>query len=206
MVNGVLITVFYLPTRLRKLPGAWVIVTQDVRKEDGSELATRIPLFGFSTRKEDDLLISGDGEILISVDPWKIKTWSVSTGERRRTIPHTWFEEQQPFSTTLDDSVIWIRYSESLQVRGWSVRSLTPCQSDPPGTLGRPLGLVQADGTEGDNVRLAWIENTVSKAEIFQLPTRFAERGEVQWDGQVLVAADERGDLLILDFLHLSLQ
>ena len=154
-----------------------------------------------------NLGISKDGATFFVVDPLKLRTWSISTGENTGSIFHyNYTRTSSPLSVDLDGPTLWIRSLGRSRTWGWDLENLkTPPlnSSNIPSRL-RLACLQEMGGTWGDAGQ-SMIIDTASKMEVFRLPGRFADHGKVVWDGRYLFVFYETGEPLILDFVHMAL-
>ena len=131
-----------------------------------------------------------------------IQTWSIHTGELVGEVElgleqKWWLDPLQ-----MDDSRIWIQLQNS-STQGWDfgISGSPPIQLSNVSTE-RPL-LDFIGGTWWQTGGPSWIKDTVAGKEVFQLSGRYVNPGEVQWDGQYLVAGYDSGEILISDFCHM---
>ena len=147
-----------------------------------------------------DLRISGDGSKVFCLTKASIQVWSIDTGEHmcEMVMGEYWYLDP----LQLDGSRIWIRL-RNLSTQGWdfgtSSSFLIPSFI---GSAGRPL----LDFTCGIYwcAEAPWIWDRISGKEVFRLSGRYANPRKAQWDGQYLITGYDSGELLILDFHHVS--
>jgi len=150
------------------------------------------------------LRISGDGSKLFYLNNGILQAWSMWTWKLMGEVNSGWRDStMDPLCT--DNSKIWI-VSEVLSTKGWDF-----------GTLGSspvPLSHTHPDrpyldlvgGVPGQMEEPIFIKDIGTGKVVFQLPGRYEEPFQMQWDGWYLVAGYESGEVLILDFNHLGSQ
>jgi WD40 repeat protein len=147
-----------------------------------------------------NIQISGDGSKVFRLDKECIQAWSIWTGEVVGKVYHGQTLQQDPH-LTIDGSRVQIHSSYSA-TKWWDFGiSGSPSRASPD----RPR-LDFIGGIREERTYLPGIEDTVTRKEVFQLPTRLVRPSASQWDGQYLVAGYESGDVLILDFNNVLLQ
>ena len=154
-----------------------------------------------------DLGISKDGAIFFVVDPVKLQTWSILTGENIGSLFHyNYTRSSTPLSINLDGSIVWICSLSRLKAWGWNLKDL---KSPPLDSSNMPdrlrLACLQDVGGVWDDAGQSRIMDTTSKLEVFRLPKQFADCGRAVWDGRYLFVFYDAGEPLILDFVHLAL-
>ena len=193
----------------RSFESGWGVSTWDITT---GERLQRIPLSGdlsiLDPTLDRDLGISKDGTTFFVVDPVNIRTWSISTGEITGSLFHrNYTRTSSPLSVDLDGPVIWIRSLGRSPAWGWDLRDLKlPPLNSSNIPNGLRLACLQDVGGAWGNAGQSRIIDTASQTEVFRLPGRFAEPGKVVWDGRHLFVAYETGELLILDFVHITLR
>ena len=148
------------------------------------------------------LRISGDGTKVFCLTEASIQAWSMDTGgymgKVELDLGGKWYLDP----LQMDGSRIWVQLEDS-SIQGWdfgtSSSSLIP---SPIGPTGRPI-LEFIGGASWQTDDPSWIINGISGKEVFQLSGRHAKPGQVQWDGQYLIAGYSSGEILILDFHHM---
>lgn len=145
------------------------------------------------------LRISGDGSKVFCLTWKSIQAWSILTGE---AMGEAILGGDSPSLDPLhgNDSRIWVCFKGS-PTQGWDFGD----PSSPPILLSntflyRPR-LNFVSGT-GQGTGPPMIKDAVTRKVVFQLPRRFVDNVEIQWDGQYLVAGHRSGGVLILDFSH----
>ena len=144
----------------------------------------------------EDIKISGDGSKVFCLNWSSIQAWSLQMGEVLDVVEH---ELDYPESLIVDDSRVWI-HSPWEEPEGWDfgIPSSSPVQlSNPP--------LPQLNDTKLWDTGLSRIRNTVTGNVVFQLAGRFAKPIDTQLDSGYLVARYGSGEVLILDFNHVTL-
>ena len=64
---------------------------------------------------------------------------------------------------------------------------------------GPHLGLV--DWSDGRKIKPRWIEDTITRRQVFRLPDRYIKSDtEIAWDGRYLLVWSRSGDVVIMDF------
>ena len=147
-----------------------------------------------------DLRILGDGSKIICLS-WDctIKVWSMWTWEFVCEIKLDLQEILYLDSLCTDSPRIWICSRDSPAQEGWDfgTSGSAPVPFDP--YIERPcLNLIGSALQKTGNP--LWIKDTVTGRKVFQLSGKYATPTCVQWDGQLLVAGYESGEVLILDF------
>jgi len=149
--------------------------------------------------------ISGDGSKVFLLHESCIQALSTQTGE---VVGEVTFEDQllnKPL--IVDGSRVWAQTS-GLSVQGWDFRTLgsTPIPlSDQPPEPSRPH-LQFINGNKAQHIGLSWIKDTITGEEVYQLPKRYWNFTTAKCDGQYLVTGYESGEVMILDFKHMTPQ
>jgi WD40 repeat protein len=147
------------------------------------------------------LRISGDGsKVFCRIDD-HLQAWSIWTGEAVGDVEVKNNSQLDPLR--VGSSRIWV-YFEDTPAQGWdfgiSGSSPIPLSSTPPQ---RPhLHFIHSIRWSGNSQ--SRIEDTATGKEVFWLSGRYTKPVDVQWDGLYLVACYRSGEVLILDFNHLS--
>jgi len=141
--------------------------------------------------------ISGDGSKVFCLGRKFIRAWSIWTGEITGEVEWGGF---MGTILTVEGSKVWV-YSEKTETDGWDFGTPGPSPVLLSNVTQERHRLHFIDGTKGIS-SLSTIEDTVTGKVVFQLPARFSELHNAQWDGQHLVGNYESGELLILDFNH----
>ena len=143
-----------------------------------------------------DLRISGDGSKFFCMGWNFIYARYIWTGE---VIGQVELEIKLSNGTvlTIDGSKVWVHLAGGIE--GWDFgvpdTSSIKHYREPPN---RPhLDLI--GGIRKQRSDLLGMEDTITRKKLFQLPLRCQIPGDLQWDGQYLVAGYETGDMLILD-------
>jgi WD40 repeat protein len=151
---------------------------------------------------EDDVLdiqISEDGSNFFCLDEEYVQAWTISTGEVVGRVHHPGYLPQGAL-LTVDGSRAWV------SAYGWDfgISGSLPIQL--PRIFPLRPHLDFTGGVRMYRAELPAIEDTVTGKEVFQMPAKFANPSDSQWDGQYLVAGYENGEVLILDFSNVLLQ
>ena len=146
-----------------------------------------------------DLRISGDGSKIFCLHWSTILAWSRLTGEVQDMVEIELVNPQQ--SLTVDGSRVWIHYPQS-EYQGWDFGTQG---SSPVQLSNMPPDKLHLTGTLLWDTSPPKIKDVVTGKTIFYLSGRFATPTVVQCDGCYLVAGYSSGEVLILDFSHLSL-
>ena len=149
------------------------------------------------------LRISGDGSKIIVLGKRSIQAWSMWTWELVGKIKLGLEGDLYMDSLCIDGSRVYIHSEGSSAQEGWDFGILgsSPIPFDP--STGRPH-LDFVGGAHWQTGNKSWIKDIATGKEVFQLSGMYAKPNDVQWDGQYLVAGYESGEVLILDFYHLS--
>ena len=152
----------------------------------------------------NDLRISGDGSKFFCLFEESIQAWSIHTGEPVGKVKPGVGQRFHLDPLQMDSSKIWICLKDS-STQGWDFK--VPNSPVPllDGPTERPL-LDIIGGAWQQTVEPSLIKNTVTGKEVFQMPGRYIQPKDIEWDGQYLVAGYESGEVLILDFHHLHPQ
>ena len=146
----------------------------------------------------EDIRVLGDGSKLFCLGYESIQVFSMQTGEIVDRV------EIEPVSygrtLTVDGSKVWVYFPGS-RPQGWDFG----ISGSPPIQLPNPSPLYSND-TKIWNKDQYRIEDAMTGRVIHQLAGRFANPSCSQWDGQYLVASYQSGEILILDFGHISVQ
>ena len=106
-------------------------------------------------------------------------------------------------SFTVDGSRVWVHMKGSC-IQGWDFDSSgsTPISihNTPPG--GFCLDFI--DGHKLGSIGPSRIEDTATGKVVYQLPGRYNKRSQNQWNGRYLAAGYDSGEVLILDFIHMT--
>ena len=143
-----------------------------------------------------DLRISGDGSKVFCME-WAIHAWYILTGEIMGKVDLHSSCYSDTF-LTVDSSRVWVQIP-SQGIKGWDFG--VP-EASSIGHCGEPPNRHHLDFIGGIRKRRSYlpgIEDTITRREVFQLPLRYAEPNDAQWDGQYLVAGYETGEVIILD-------
>ena len=148
-----------------------------------------------------DLKISGDGSKILYLANESIQAWSIHTGELvgdvKLELEQDWYLDP----LQMNNSRIWIRFKDS-STQGWDfgIPGFHPIPLS-KGSIERPcLDFIRGSWETKDP---PWIKDTVTGKKVFHMPEEYAQPGEVQWDGQYLVAGYYSGQPLIFDFHHM---
>jgi len=181
LVNGRLISAWYLDQKIH----IW-----DVEKK-GYLQTIEVPrhhVYG--------IRISEDGSKVFCLCRETIEAWSIQTREPMGRVEVGPSQVLRPL--TVDGSRVWIHFplSESL---GWDFGIL----GSPPIQLSH-MPFLHPNSTKWWDVGQSRIKDIATGRVVFQLAGRFANPIDSQWDGQYLVAGCRSGEILILDFKHIS--
>ena len=184
LINGGLIVIWWKGNQ---------IYVWRTNMDDPPRVVTRLssPLKG--------LRISGDGSKFFTLIEGSIQAWSIHTGEPAGEVKLKLEKSFYLDPLWVGGSKIWIQLKD-VSIQGWNFgisNSLPIPLFD--GLPERPL-LEFIGGAQWQTKDPSWIRNRVTGKEVFQLSGRYAEPGEIQWDGQYLVAGYESGEVLIMDF------
>ena len=151
--------------------------------------------------------ISGDGSKVFLLIDNSIRVFSVQTGEFAGQVK---FEgdvgigggEWPDYDPSIvDGSRVWVHCRDS-QIKGWDFGILdsapVPLSSTAPDSPHLELNI------KWNHANPYKIKDRVTDNDIFQLSGRYANPTDVQWDGQHLVAGYRSGEVVILDFCHMS--
>ena len=149
------------------------------------------------------LRISGDGLKVFCLTKASIQAWSIDTGQHIGKVESGLGGRWNLDPLQMDNSRVWIRY-EDLSTQGWDFG--TSSSFSIPSSIGSagqpPLEFFSSPHLQ--NGEPSWIKDTISGKEVFQLSGRHTKPRVAQWDGQYLIAGYNSGELLILDFHHVS--
>ena len=146
--------------------------------------------------------IAGDGSKVILLLGRNIQVWSMWTWEPLGEVGLGLKEIPSQDSLCIDGSRAYIYYPGPLAQEGWDfgIADSSPVPFDPSSGRPYPNFIHRASwGTDGP----PWIKDTATGKDIFKLRGRYANPGDVQWDGRYLVAGYESGEVLIVDFHHM---
>ena len=155
--------------------------------------------------------ISGDGSKVFFLDNKCIRAWSIWTGEvvGMATVEYmVKVDEQSRRSLIVDGSRVWV-YFEDLQTKGWDFGN---SGSVPVPLASTSLGKHHPDLINCTRHWRIWgtdmpmIKDAVSGKEIFQLSGKYARPTRMWCDGHYLVAGYGSGEVLIMDFKHMTPQ
>jgi len=182
LIDGRLILIWYADEKIH----IW-----DVEKERSLQTVDGI------LEDIQDIRISGDGTKVFCLHDQCIRAWSVWTGEVVGKIGVE--EPSSPVSLIVDGSRVWA-YCLISGLQGWDFGA--------PGSS--PIQLVSTPSlhisdTRAWDVGLSQILDTATGKVVFQLGGRFLKPVDVRLDGWYLLARYQSGEVLILDFNHVSL-
>ena len=186
----------------------WNVATWDI-KAGGSLRPTRLSdnLSTLDNTPDLDLGISKDGTTFFVVNPHEIRTLSTSTGQNTGSSFHRKYTSAlTPLSVTLDGPRIWICPLGKSQAWSWDLRNLSspPSESHDMPNKYCLVGFCPEDGGWSKTGHSS-IVDIASQKEVFCLPGEFAHPCEAAWDGRYLFAGYDTGEVLILDFVHMTL-
>jgi len=182
LINGRLIFVWFMEQK---------IYIWDVENE---ELLHTVDVTFGRVHFVEDVRMSGDGSNVFCLCWGSIQAWSIQTGEVVGEVGLGGCEAQR--TLTVDSSRVWVHSPQS-EPLGWDFGT--------PGTP--PVQLSNSPLLPPNNAKL-WdagesrINDAVTGRVVFQLPGRFANSAQSQWDGHYLVTGYRSGEVLILDFSH----
>ena len=144
----------------------------------------------------EDIRISGDGSKVFCLYFRSIQVWSIWTGEVVGEVELKFSESKR--SLTVDGSRVWV-HSPVLELQGWDFG----IQGSPPVQLSN-MPSPHLHDTKLWDIHQSRIKDIVTGEVVFQLAGRFVKPVDSQWDGWYLVAGYGSGEVLILDFNHMS--
>ena len=146
----------------------------------------------------EDIKISGDGSRVFLLTSHHIQVSSMQVGQPPDKLKHTL---EYGESLIIDGSKLWV-HSRFEKPQGWDFwNPPTPSVVE---LSGAPL-LYLKDTMLWDT-GLPGIKDAATGNVVFQLAGRFSKPIDAQLDSGYLVARFKSGDMLILDFNHMSLQ
>ena len=151
------------------------------------------------------LRISGDGSKVFCLTDKSIQSWSMWTGEAVGEVEHKGGDNQYLDPFCADGSRIWIDHCAS-SAEGWDFGTLNSSPIPLSSTFPNRPHLNFIFSRERVDTEPSRMEDTITGKEVFQLVGRYAKPRDAQWDGQYLVAGYKSGEVLILDFNHVSPQ
>jgi len=142
-----------------------------------------------------ELRISGDGSKVFYMEHTYIHAWHIWTGEVMGKVSLPCAFPKDAFFI-IEGLRVWVNFHHT---EGWdfgaSSSSSIMHYRKPPN---RPH-LDFVGGIRKERSYLPGIEDTITRKEVFQLPSRYKRPNDAQWDGQYLVAGYETGEVIILD-------
>ena len=143
-----------------------------------------------------ELKVSGDGSKIFGLNHGSIQAVSVQTGEEAGRVE---LRNDEGLSLFVRGSKVGI---DSQYDRGWDFGG--PTVSDLGELSDRPrLDLVNWPVNRG--ARPCWIEDIVTKRQVFHLPERYTKYGtKVEWDGRFLLLLFLAGEVVLMDFDSVS--
>ena len=184
LINGMLMLIWY---------AGGEIYMRDVEK--GEHLQTVGVTLGYGDGVED-VRISRDGSQVFCLHWRVIRALSVLTGE---VLGEVGLGSHQPQrSLSVNGSSVWV-HSPISEPLGWDFG----IPGSPPVQLSNPPSLYSIK-TKLWDIGQSRIIDTVTGKVVFQLAGKFAKPTDLQLDGQYLAAGYDSGEVLILDFNHLS--
>ena len=144
----------------------------------------------------ESLKIGGDGSKIFCLGSHWIQAWSIVTGELLSEVRIEGSNEYG--SLIMDGSRVWAYYTQS-EYQGWDfgIPGSSPVQL--PNT---PPSKLHLNGTLLWNWAQFNVQEVATERVAFQLPQRFRNPIDVQWDDQYLVICFGPTEVLILDFAH----
>ena len=181
LANGRLILVWYTDQKIN----IW-----DVKKAELLFVVNK-------PNKLKDLKISGDGSRVFCLGEGFLQALSVQTGKivgkvNVKVSSHHGF-------LSVDGSRVWVHY-HGLEDQGWDFG--TP-GSSPVQLPNIPAGRHHPNGIMLWDTGLSGIREKATGKVVFQLPKRYGEPVDLQWNGQHLVVCFTPREVLILDFSHI---
>ena len=153
--------------------------------------------------------ISGDGAKVFVLTGVYILAWSILEEKVVCQVKLGQGIEPIPNSLIVNGSKVWISFEDS-QTQGWNfdVPDLTPIPlSDvPPVRPCTHLEFIAGTTIPSGDSSLSRIQDTATGRVVFWLPRKYAEPTATQWDGNHLIAGYRSGEVLIMDFSHISLE
>ena len=143
-----------------------------------------------------DLRISKDISRVFCLHSEGIEARSILTGE---VISKIKLNHDYQRSLIVDGLRVWVHFlGEGLQGWDFGIQGLPTVQLPTTSPLHPNNTMLQSGDKSG-------IQNPATGKVVFRLGGRFARPADAQWDGQYLVAGYDSGEVLILDFNHVSL-
>ena len=147
------------------------------------------------------LAISGDGAKVFILDHKWLRARSTLTGD---VVGRVQFESKPSKKPLIvDGSKVWVCF-ENLPAQGldFGVPGPSPTRLPSPPPVPDRLHLDFIDGTIGQGTGPSRIQDHTGN-EVYWLPKKYAKPTAWGWNGQLLVAGYESGEVLILDFIHM---
>ena len=153
-----------------------------------------------------DLKISGDGSRVFclsrmstskDLDRRSVQAWSIHTAEAVGQVMVKGSINTE--SLTVDGSRVWV-HDLGLEYQGWDFG--TP-ESSPIQLPNTPPSRLHPNGIMLWDIGLCRIKDIRTGKVVFQLPKRYGDPGDVQWNGQYLIICFSATDALILDFSYI---
>ena len=165
-----------------------------------AEKGQLLRIAGGAQSEPSDLRISGDGSKVFVLTNQSIHARSTQTGKvvgrvRSESDPG-WLEEKGPL--IVQGSKVWLAQKHM----GWDFggqEAPVPLSGESPD---RPR-LDFIDRSTRNDIRPAWVQDTVTGDLIFRLSERYMKPStKTLWDGRYLVVGCPSGEVVIMDFSH----
>ena len=151
------------------------------------------------------LKISGDGSKVFLLDQWYLQALSTQIEKAVSKVKFRGETLDDPL--IVDGSRVWVQ-TRCSPIQGWDFGTPDPIpiplSNMPPDPSRSCLDFI--NGTMEGNTGPSRIKDTVTGEDIYQLPMRYANFTTAKWDGQYLVTGYQSGEVMILDFKHLTPQ
>jgi WD40 repeat protein len=147
--------------------------------------------------------ISGDGSKVFCLVGNLLKAWSIQTAEVIGVVEVGVDHNVHLDPLHVDGSKIWVHFKDK-PPQGWDfgISGFSPVLLPNTSPERPPLHFIHGISRWGNG--LSRIEDTVTGKVVFWFSGRYAMPTEAKWDGRHLVTGYQSGEVLILDFNHLS--
>ena len=173
----------------------------------GKEYTKRMNIL--ATPQHTKLRISGDGSKVFVLNAMCIWAWSIQTEKVVCQMELEQGTELTLGSIIVDGSKVWVSCGDS-QTQGWDfdVPDPTPISlSDvPPIRPCTHLQFITSTTMLSWKSSLSGIEDKATGRVVFWLPRKYPKPTAIHWDGNHLIAGYKSGEVLIMDFSHISLE